>query len=79
MPEVGDIWEVPYDPYTVLIVQIYDDNEKETYALCLYNTGWSEKSAWWTYDVTQATITKNELDQRYKKIGHVDISELDKL
>ena len=48
-------------------------------ALCLYNTGWSERSAWWTYETTQITFTKNELSQRYEKIGYVDISELSKL
>ena len=79
MPQVGDIWKIPYNPYTVLIVQIYGDNEEETDALCLYNTGWSERSAWWTYETTQITFTKNELSQRYEKIGYVDISELSKL
>ena len=79
MPEVGDIQEIPCNPYTVLIVQIYNDNEEATDALCLYNTGWSEGSAWWTYSTTQITFTKSELSQRYEKIGHVDISELDKL
>ena len=79
MPEVGDIWDIPCNPYTVLIVQIYNDNEQKTDALCLYNTGWSEGSAWWTYGTTQITFTKSELSQRYKKIGHIDISELDKL
>jgi hypothetical protein len=79
MPEVGDIWDIPCNPYTVLIVQIYNDNEEATDALCLYNTGWSEGSAWWTYSTTQITFTKSELSQRYKKIGHIDISELDKL
>jgi hypothetical protein len=79
MPEVGDIWDIPYNLYTVLIVQIYNDNEEATDALCLYNTGWSEVSAWWTYGITQATFRKSELSQRYKKIGHIDISELDKL
>ncbi len=79
MPEVGDIWKIPYDPYTVLIVQIYNDDEEKTDALCLYNTGWSERSAWWAYETTQITFGKNELSQRYEKIGHVDISELSKL
>ena len=79
MPEVGDIWNIPCNPYTVLIVQIYNDNEEATDALCLYNTGWSEGSAWWTYGTTQITFWKSELSQRYEKIGHIDISELDKL
>lgn len=79
MPQVGDIWKIPYSPYTVLIVQIYDDDEEQIYALCLYNTGWSERSAWWTYCTTYITFRKSELSQRYEKIGHIDISELDKL
>lgn len=79
MPQVGDIWKIPYSPYIVLIVQIYNDNEEQTYALCLYNTGWSDESAWYTYGITQATFYKKELSQRYEKIGHIDISELTKL
>lgn len=79
MPQVGDIWKIPCSPYTVLIVQIYNDNEEQTYALCLYNTGWSDESAWYTYGITQATFYKKELSQRYEKIGHIDISELSKL
>lgn len=79
MPQVGDIWKIPYSPYTVLIVQIYNDNEEQTYALCLYNIGWSDESAWYTYGITQATFYKKELSQRYEKIGHIDISELTKL
>ena len=79
MPQIGDIYKIPYNPYTVLILEIYYADEKRVETRCLYNDGYSEEMAWYRYNTTQITFHMEDFTERYNKIGHVDISELTKL
>ena len=79
MPQVGDIWKIPYEPYAVLVLGIFYEDEKRVETLCLYKTGWSEVACWWTYDTTQIGFPKDDPECEYEKIGYLDMSELIKL